>query len=685
MSNIFRILSFVPPALLFFLPAFSQVQGTIEQIPGSNTYQVSIIPSVNWSPPQSVTSSAQITLRATAGKLSISGFQSQTGTWSADPPVSSPVEAPDFDYFSFSLAAPIASLMLSDGTPVPLFSFQNTFGCSHIEIVDNLNDPFMPPNSLSVNIGNSFSMVGAGIGQNAYTGNAANAIVECEPLQGYVTAADNPVKCNGERTAIVIQAIGGAEPYDILWENASTGSIGADQIFDFEGSTVIDNMPAGLYTFTFQDALDSIFQIDLNITEPAPLVLNLAAFDASCNGSLDGVAYVDNVFGGTVVSDYSYFWETDPTTSSPSIGFLDPGTYSVTVTDDNGCEASGSVDVNSFAVIYPNPYIRDITCYGAADGVIDLYPVGPNPPFTFEWSSNVMTGEFSSAWQLSPGYYSVTLTDATGVCFETAEFYIEEPPAIEADYRLTEPVCFDDPGHLEMLAVSNATEPWVATVAGGEDLGDGKNFEITPGFPGRLIVIDAKGCEISEDFLIPRKQEMLLELGDNLDIKYGETVHFDPDIFPLNNVELEWSPSLWLSCDDCPRPSAQPLETTTYRLRMVDTAGCAVEDNITIGVRISRDIYIPNAFSPNQDGINDTFFPNAGFEVVAIQSLQVFDRWGGLLFNQEGRMSPNEPEIGWDGTTQGKPADTGIYLYSMTVEFIDGEVVLYSGEINLLR
>jgi hypothetical protein len=133
---------------------------------------VSVISNVDWEPPQSLTNSAQITLRAPSGKLNVSGFQSLTGIWSPSSPIQSPSEAPGFDYFSFSLSSPIINLNYQTGAAVPLFSFQNNGGCTFLEIIDNQADPFLPPNSLSVNVGNFFSVLGAGIGLNAFQGNS---------------------------------------------------------------------------------------------------------------------------------------------------------------------------------------------------------------------------------------------------------------------------------------------------------------------------------------------------------------------------------------------------------------------------------------------------------------------------------------------------------------------------------
>lgn len=684
MSNLYRILSFVPPFLFFVLPAFSQLQGSLEQIPGNDAYQVSVIPSVNWSPPNSITSSAQITLRATTGTLQIVDFQPFVGNWVAAPPIVAPAEAPGFDYFSFSLQAPVANLVLTAGSPIALFSFKNQMGCTNIQIVNNTSDPFLPPNSMSVNIGNFFSMVGSGIGANGYEGNAQSDAVGCPQLGVEVSAANNPVPCFGNKTNLTVKAIGGVEPYDINWTNAAGTNFGTEVITVFEGTLVLPQMPADQYFITLKDALDSVRHDTLQVLQPAELNIEVEAFDASCNGSEDGVVFVDKVNGGT--AGYQYFWDTDPTTSNQTVNNVNPGSYTVTVVDANGCQASSTVDVGTFFVIFPNPIIKHVSCNGANNGVIDLYPVSLNGPYSYNWSENVTTpNNLSSAYQLAPGTYSVTIYDATGVCYEVATYEITEPAPLEIDYALTEPICHGEKGLLEILSVENAVEGWTAAVIGGKNLGDGIHFELEPGLPLRLEVQDSNGCEAVEEFIVSAKQALQLELGEGKNIKYGEEVQLDPDVFPFSGVTFEWSPSDGLSCTDCPDPVAKPTETTTYRLRMTDGAGCSLEDQIVFSVRKSRDIYIPNAFSPNKDGINDSFCPYGGFEVVSIRHMQIFDRWGGKVYDSAEAFSPNETDACWDGTARGKEAVPGVYLYTMNIEYIDGPVVLYSGELNLVR
>ncbi len=656
-------------------------------MPGTGTYQVSIIPSVNWSPPGSTTPSAQVTLRADSGKLDLGNFQSITGDWELQDQFNSPIEAPAFDYFSFALVNPLSSISYVAGNEILLFSFENNNACSNIELVDNATDPFASSNSLNVNAENAFSIVQAGSGQNAYAGNSAESAVLCPVLGLSVTATNNPVRCNGDLTSITVQAINGTQPYTVVYSNTTTGASNSTIVSDFEGTAVFDDLPAGDYDISITDALDSLGQVAYQITEPLPISIELEPAPATCTGSGDGAVRVSSIFGpaGPDFNAYQYFWDIDPANSNIEIDSLNQGIYSVTVVDADGCEEYASTEVGTWTIFSISEQIIEISCFGETDGIIDITPVGASAPYTYEWSPNANTGNFSNAWMLGPGEYQVTVTASSGICTATESFTVIEPPMMEVDYMMVEPECFGDQAYLNILTVENAHEPYFVDIIGGYELVSENNYEVEAGAPLRLVIEDANGCKISEDFLIPSKQEMGVHLGDNQSIKYGQEVYIDSDVFPLSGVQLEWSPTEWLSCTDCPDPIARPLESTTYTLRMTDGSGCTVEDQISILVTKSRDIFIPNAFSPNQDGINDVFHPYGGFEVVAIKSMLVFDRWGGLVFSNTNEFMADDENGGWDGMVNGNQMDPGTYLYTMNVEFIDGEVVLFSGEVNLMK
>lgn len=691
MSNLFRILLFVPPMFLFVLPAFSQISGIIEQNPADGFYTVSVIPSVTWVPPQSNTQGATFVLRAATGKLQVASFQPITGDWITPEVYTSPAEADDYDYFVFNVLQVPSSITYNSGVKLPMFSFKNSLGCTPIEIIDNQTDPLnVEPNSIGFIIENFFLVAGAGNGINAYSGNGAQASVVCPPLTLSVTAATNPVRCYGDVSDLTLEVTNGAGPFNVQWVHTATGDSGTLIIPTTGGSGTMAGMPAGNYEFTITDATNVSITSNYLLEQPAlPLTIEMDAFNASCTGSMDGGAIVKKTKGGTSTNGYQYTWAGYPSELDSALTFIPVGTYSVTVTDDNGCFAIGtSTVVPEAEIALSNSTLKNVSCSGAANGLIDIFPWTPtfNTEFDFEWSSNVPTANESAAYQLGPGTYSVTITDVIGGCVKIESFSITEPPAIELDYSLTEPKCYGEKGLLEIIGISNAIEPWEATIEGGvSELQSDDKFLLEPGRAMRLVITDAKGCTAEEDFIVAARQEMQLEVGEGKDIKYGEQVDIDADHYPFDNVTFNWTPTEGLSCSDCPNPVAEPKEGVVYRLEMTDTLGCTIEDQIAFAVRKSRDIFIPNTFSPNHDGINDTFYPYGGKEIVAIHSMQVYDRWGGKMFEAPEKFKPNDENAGWKGEAKEKPAAPGTYLYTMNVEFVDGEIILFSGEVNLMK
>jgi gliding motility-associated-like protein len=164
----------------------------------------------------------------------------------------------------------------------------------------------------------------------------------------------------------------------------------------------------------------------------------------------------------------------------------------------------------------------------------------------------------------------------------------------------------------------------------------------------------------------------LLELGSDTTIFAGESVALNA----LGGGSYYWTPSNYLSCTNCSNPVASPLETTTYFV-VVDTLGCISEDDITVNVEISGDVYVPNLFSPNNDGIND-FLGIYGFSVKELE-FRIYDRWGELVF-QSNSMSAT-----WDGTFKGATLNSAVFVYTLQVTYVDGREQLQHGNITLIR
>ena len=114
-------------------------------------------------------------------------------------------------------------------------------------------------------------------------------------------------------------------------------------------------------------------------------------------------------------------------------------------------------------------------------------------------------------------------------------------------------------------------------------------------------------------------------------------------------------------------------------------AGCVDSDSIIIYVdRGEGQVYVPTAFSPNDDGVNDLFRIYSGPTVTRIKSFLVFDRWGELVYKYED-FDPKDPSRGWNGKLDGKPMNPAVFVWFAEVEFVDGSTKVLEGEVNLMR
>ncbi len=146
-----------------------------------------------------------------------------------------------------------------------------------------------------------------------------------------------------------------------------------------------------------------------------------------------------------------------------------------------------------------------------------------------------------------------------------------------------------------------------------------------------------------------------------------------------------WSPAEHLSCIDCPAPVFTPPtpapDSVTYRVTVTNAAGCTAVAVYRVRVLPPCDpanVRMPDAFSPDGDGVNDVFRPVAQEGLEVILGLEIFNRWGEKVYAGGGA------NVGWDGRIDGKDAAVDTYLYLLEV-LCDGEKAKRVGELSLLR
>ena len=176
-----------------------------------------------------------------------------------------------------------------------------------------------------------------------------------------------------------------------------------------------------------------------------------------------------------------------------------------------------------------------------------------------------------------------------------------------------------------------------------------------------------------------------MSAGPDHTIELGDSVTLSGLVYPLFGQEVLWTPDYNINCTDCIRPVVRPYETTVYTLTATDpNTGCEKEDDVLVVVEKVRGVFLPNAFSPNGDGINDVFTVLAHQGVKEVLDMKIFDRWGNLIYDRQ-NFQPNFLKNGWDGSFRGKDMDPAVFAYLAEVEFLDGERIFYKGDVTLVR
>ncbi|MFK8103588.1 MAG: T9SS type A sorting domain-containing protein, partial [Saprospiraceae bacterium] len=221
------------------------------------------------------------------------------------------------------------------------------------------------------------------------------------------------ISCNGENDgSIAATAEAGQSPYTYLWSNGATNAI-------------VDNLSAMDYSVTITDANNCVLTESTSIIEPLVVSVSVTTTNETTNGANDGTATAMGI-GGT--GTLSYAW--DNTMMGTNLNNLAPGTYTVTVTDENDCSAiafgsvgGANVDCSTFTTtVMPGM----ISCFGAADGTAMALPSNGTAPYAFLWSNNQTTQQ---AINLGAGSYSVTVTDSNNCTSET-DVLLTEPSAL---------------------------------------------------------------------------------------------------------------------------------------------------------------------------------------------------------------------------------------------------------------
>jgi gliding motility-associated-like protein len=180
--------------------------------------------------------------------------------------------------------------------------------------------------------------------------------------------------------------------------------------------------------------------------------------------------------------------------------------------------------------------------------------------------------------------------------------------------------------------------------------------------------------------------EIAVEISPPMaEVEQGQSLQLMSSVSFSSSYTLSWQPQEVFSCSDCPDPVLQASSSGVFQLTATDLpSGCADSAVIEVSVLACDQVFVPNAFSPNGDGVNDrlSVFTNSCF--TRLLSWRIFDRWGALIYEVREQSLDNEL-LGWDGQVNGQPAEQGVYIYQLIMERSNGMQKAVRGDVMLVR
>ena len=475
-------------------------------------YVISLIPDTTWTFPRNIVSTAQVTVRVPTGGFEVGEpinliegvvfFRSGRDN--------SPIEAPEYDYISFSLGTQgTTRITFEKGQKVDLFAFANTGTCPDgvVTLMNNSSDPFYPPNSKQSNAGQQMTVSGFGapdlpvgvsgggvscnpdmtnpvdtmntnpvdtmttVPIDTMTTVPMDTIVDTTATPPFIDSdlsvqvASQAISCAGANDGIIVLKVdNGVVPYNYIWNTSATTSS-------------IENLSPGIYSVTIQDATGFTIERTVTIVAATPLEASVSTTNITATSTSGSARAI--VDGGT--APYSYQWSTQATTSE--VSNLPAGNYSLTVTDAHGCTAVQNFTITSQSQCPQIDVALDMKtplCTGGSDGQILATPSQGTAPYSYVWEIGDQTNFIT---KIPAGNYMVTITDAIG-CTTAVSAML--PDAMPISVNLTA-------GDSQISStVSGGSPPYTYLWSNGANSANVSNLT---GGVFTLTVTDNSGCQ----------------------------------------------------------------------------------------------------------------------------------------------------------------------------------------------
>ncbi len=495
----------------------------------------------------------------------------------------------------------------------------------------------------------------------------STSVTVSEPTTLAATNNTIPVVCNGQNNGtITINASGGVGPYQYSIDGGATWV--ANNVF---------NVAAGSYTVLIRDVNNCSTTQSMIVTQPLALTGSVVTTQASCNGGNNGTITA-NVSGGN--SNYQYSIDGGANWLSSNSFNVAPGNYTVDVKDALGCTISIPAIVGLGNNLNITPQADAIICEGSN---IQLNLVSNATQYSWAPSTGLSSTSVSNpvANPTVTTQYIVTATLQRCAVNDTVNVFVNPAPVPDAGgygaicfgqsyqlrgsggvrYSWTPNTFLDNPAVANPIATPTRTIVYTLSI-----MGDINNCP--------SLVTDTVSVDVTPPIRITTFP--------------FDTILYENDLVQLLAVSAVpaannfiWTPVIGLSNPAIPDPilTAGPVgDVIQYKVTATSAAGCKGEGFVKVKVYKGPELYVPTAFTPNGDGLNDRFYPFP-VGIKSINYFRVYNRWGQIMFNSTTLYQ------GWDGKYSGVLQPNGVYVYMAEGVDKNGNKITKKGTITLIK
>ncbi|MBB4080212.1 gliding motility-associated-like protein [Lewinella aquimaris] len=362
---------------------------------------------------------------------------------------------------------------------------------------------------------------------------------------------------------------------------------------------------------------------------------------------------------------------------------LDAGDYEfLSVSADTGC--SGDID-GSFVIGEGNTLaVPEIVRSGSSciGSTLELSAPAADTQAVFYWTGPAEFTSSSPRVTITPvsttTFGTYTLRISRGDCqSETADIEVtaESPPQVIGGDTL---VCGTEVILPQTLPQASLVWADIAT-AGARVVEESGTYPFT--------LTSDNGCTTTDSFVVILAESPVIDLPESFSVAECTVVQLNTGISDSTRFDFSWTGDFDL-CEDCANPSVFVAQSGPVYLQVVDMeTGCLSTDSTSILITSSQVIYIPNAFSPNGDGVNDAFTVFSRKANTTVKSIDIYDRWGDHVFHDE-EFPANDPAVGWRGQAAGaeesEMMNNEVFVYHLAIRLSDGTEIQRSGLVHLV-